>query len=28
VVAVPEMNVLQLVNSARTDGIDLVQREN
>ena len=28
VVAVLEMNVLQLVNSARTDGIDLVQREN
>ena len=28
VVAVPEMKVLQLVNSARTDGIDLVQREN
>ena len=28
VVAVPEMNVLQLVNSARADGIDLVQREN
>lgn len=28
VVAVPEANVLQLVNSARSDGIDLVQREN
>jgi hypothetical protein len=28
VVAVPEANVLQLVTSARTDGIDLVQREN
>jgi hypothetical protein len=28
VVAVPEVNVLQLVTSARTDGIDLVQREN
>jgi hypothetical protein len=28
VVAVPEINVLQLVTSARTDGIDLVQREN
>lgn len=28
VVAVPELNVLQLVNAARTDGIDLVQREN
>jgi hypothetical protein len=28
VVAVPESNVLQLVTSARTDGIDLVQREN
>lgn len=28
VVAVPETNVLQLVNSARTDGIDLVHREN
>lgn len=28
VVAVPELNVLQLVTSARTDGIDLVQREN
>jgi len=28
VVAVPEINVPQLVTSARTDGIDLVQREN
>lgn len=28
VVAVPEANVMQLVNSARSDGIDLVQREN
>lgn len=28
VVAVPEANVLQLVNSARADGLDLVQREN
>ena len=28
VVAVPEVNVLQLITSARTDGIDLVQREN
>ena len=28
VVAVSEANVLQLVNSARSDGIDLVQREN
>lgn len=28
VVSVPESNVLQLVNAARTDGIDLVQREN
>ena len=27
VVAVPEKDVLQLVNSARADGIDLVQRE-
>ena len=28
VLAVPESNVLQLINSARVDGIDLVQREN
>jgi len=28
VVAVPEVNVPQLVTSARSDGIDLVQREN
>ena len=28
VLAVPENNVLQLINSARVDGIDLVQREN
>jgi hypothetical protein len=28
VVAVPETNVPQLVKSARSDGIDLVHREN
>jgi hypothetical protein len=28
VVAVPEANVPQLVNSARADGLDLVHREN